>query len=142
MWTLPRSVLPCPFCGGTEVLALDLGGTAGVLQCRTCNAQGPPGQTHDLTVEAWETRGTPLPRACRRCGTVYLPHTLRQQYCGPVCRGAAARELRVARERAWREAHQRVARQQAAAQRREARMAEREVRREELAAWQWFLASS
>jgi hypothetical protein len=142
MWTLPRPVLPCPFCGGTEILALDLGLTAGVLQCRTCNAQGPPGQTHDLTLQAWETRGTPLPRACRWCRTAYLPHTLRQQYCGPACRGAAARQLRASRAQAVRQERQRVARQQAAAQRRAAKVSEAEARAHELAQWHWLLASS
>jgi restriction alleviation protein Lar len=143
MWTLPRSVLPCPFCGSSEVLALDLGGTAGVLQCRTCNAQGPPGPTHDRTVEAWETRGTPLPRACRWCATVYLPHTLRQQYCGPACRSAATEQIRAERERAAaRQERQRTVRQQKAAQRRAARLAAREARAQELAQWQWLLASS
>jgi restriction alleviation protein Lar len=133
MWTLPRAVLPCPFCGGTEILALSMGGIGGVLQCRTCNAQGPPGTTHDLTISAWETRGAPLPRACRWCGMTYLPHTRRQQYCDTPCRRAAAAQLRAERQRGWEQERRRAAQQQAAAARREARLAKALARQHDLA---------
>jgi hypothetical protein len=135
MWTLPRAVLPCPFCGSSEVLALSLGGSAGVLQCRTCNAQGPPGETQDLTLSAWDTRGQPLPRPCRWCQVVYVPHRTTQQYCQARCERAALRKLQEAEHRALDKERRRQAHQQAQAQ-------ERAARAQELAQRQWLLASS
>lgn len=135
MWTLPRPVLPCPFCGGAEVLALSMGASAGVLQCRTCNAQGPPGETHELTIAAWETRGQPVPRPCQWCQSVYEPRTATQQYCRPRCERAALRHVREAEQRALDKEHRRQAHQRAQAQQREARAHERAQR-------QWLLASS
>jgi hypothetical protein len=135
MWTLPRPVLPCPYCGGTEMLGLSIGASGGVLQCRTCHAQGPPAATHDLTLRAWDTRGRPLPRPCRWCQRVYEPHRLTQQYCKPRCAQAALRKLREAEQRALDKERRRQAHQQAQAQ-------ERAARAQELAQQQWLLASS
>ena len=146
MWHVETPLHPCPFCGSTQIRALDVAGGIGLLQCQTCQAQGPLGQTHDLAVQGWQTRGRPVPSPCLHCGTIFQPRVQRQKYCHATCKAAILRRERQEERRIRRLVFQQEARAIQQDQQREQRHQAREARRVEKAAavmqQHWLLASS
>lgn len=54
-------LLPCPFCGGTEIcLTMSCS-----LHCCTCGMTGPSADTNAACVKAWNTRTQPVQQAQR-----------------------------------------------------------------------------
>lgn len=135
MWTIDTPVLPCPFCGSTQLRGLHITGTMGLVQCQGCQAQGPIGRTEALAVAGWQNRGRPVPHPCPQCGTVFQPRSFRHIYDSARCQ-AQARAL----DRKQEHAATTVLTQQ------EQRAADRQRRREERAferaQRRWALASS
>ena len=142
MWTLDRPVAPCPFCGSGTIVALHVAGSIGLLQCTTCQAQGPIGQTEAAAVQAWQARGPLQPRACPQCGTLFQPRTVRHLYDSVECRVAALRDVRIqerqSQARAQRQIEQERQREEARRRLQEKRAAQE---REKIQA-AWALASS
>ena len=46
----------CPFCGGTNLQIIDVYGEGFYVDCITCTAYGPSGETMEKAIEAWNKR--------------------------------------------------------------------------------------
>lgn len=52
-------LLPCPFCGGADVVASLDGAQDWRVSCGRCGAEGGPRETRDEAIDAWNRRATP-----------------------------------------------------------------------------------
>jgi Lar family restriction alleviation protein len=55
---MTEELKPCPFCGGTDVEAIDQQGVAWVL-CKSCSVDGPFGSTAEEATAVWNHRPSP-----------------------------------------------------------------------------------
>ena len=47
---------PCPFCGGEDFQMVSVYGGEYYVDCLTCTACGPSGETEEEAIEAWNRR--------------------------------------------------------------------------------------
>lgn len=54
-------LLPCPFCGSTNIISAPTRGFPVATECNTCGCEGPSKLTYKEADEAWNRRTPTLP---------------------------------------------------------------------------------